>query len=106
MARMPAALACGVLGNGLSPISSSTTSLPCAFNARAAARTVKAVSAVRLFARALRRGVGSRAPMQRLNPAPRLRFSRLPEGEAKAVGDQGGQERRGPGPILGGGTRS
>jgi hypothetical protein len=27
MARMPASLACGVLGNGLSPISSSTTIL-------------------------------------------------------------------------------
>src|SRR4051794_29276454 len=55
---MPAALACGVLGNGLSPISSSTTSLPRAFSARAKASTVKAVSAVRFRARALRRGMG------------------------------------------------
>ena len=57
MARMPAALACGGEGNGLSPISSSTTSLPAALSWRARASTVKAVSALRFRARALSLGM-------------------------------------------------
>src|SRR5919112_6333790 len=62
MARRPASLACGVLGNGLSPISSSTTSLPRAFSRRAIARTVKAVSACRPEASALSRAMDRLAP--------------------------------------------
>src|SRR5208337_396393 len=54
---MPAALACGVLGNGLSPISSSTTSFPSALSCRARASTVNAVSAVKFSARVLSRGM-------------------------------------------------
>src|SRR5271157_5002140 len=54
---MPAALACGVLGNGLSPISSSTTSFPSALRFRARASTVNAVSAVKFSARVLSRGM-------------------------------------------------
>src|SRR6185312_811162 len=62
MARIPAALAAGVVGNGLSPISNSTTSLPRAFKARAFARTVKAVSALRWLARWLSRGMSRGLP--------------------------------------------
>src|SRR5271166_607470 len=54
---MPAILACGVLGNGLSPISSSTTSFPLALRFRARASTVNAVSAVKVCARVLSRGM-------------------------------------------------
>src|SRR6188508_1331349 len=53
MACSPAALAEAVLSNGLSPISSSTTSFPLAFKALATARTVKAVSTFRFFANSL-----------------------------------------------------
>ena len=56
---MPACLACGVLGNGLSPISSSTTSLPLASRARAIASTVNADSAVRFRASELSRGMNT-----------------------------------------------
>ena len=44
IASMPPARAAAVLSNGLSPISSSTTSLPAAFSDLAMASTVKAVS--------------------------------------------------------------
>src|SRR5262245_36572649 len=44
MASMPPSRAAAVLSNGLSPISSSTTSLPEAFSDRAIASTVNAVS--------------------------------------------------------------
>src|SRR5580700_12311885 len=44
MACTPAVLADAVLSKGLSPISSSTTSLPAVFNDLATASTVKAVS--------------------------------------------------------------
>src|SRR5436305_2072484 len=73
MARRPAARAFGGVGKGLSPISSSTTSLPRAFSARAIASTVKAVSALRSRARALRRGMGaSRFSSRRRSRRPRL----------------------------------
>src|SRR6188474_2422989 len=52
---MPLARAAAVLSNGLSPISSSTTSLPDAFSERAIARTVKAVSTDSERAKLLRR---------------------------------------------------
>src|SRR5262245_21949257 len=51
---MPACRACRVLAKGLSPIWSSTTSFPWALSFLATARTSKAVSAVRLRAKALR----------------------------------------------------
>src|SRR5262245_33512060 len=54
MAWVPAWRAERVLGKGLSPICSSMTSLPCAFNRLATARTSKAVSAVRPRAKELR----------------------------------------------------
>src|SRR5262245_61963690 len=62
MARSPASRARGVLGNGLSPICSSMTSLPCPFSLRATASTSKAVSAERPRAKRLSSGmaVGSR----------------------------------------------
>src|SRR5262245_46508062 len=47
MAFRPAATACFVLGKGLSPIWSSTTSLPAAVRRRATARRGEAVGAVR-----------------------------------------------------------
>jgi len=46
MAAFPAAAAAAVVGNGLSPIWSSITSLPAALSRFATARTSKAVSAV------------------------------------------------------------
>src|SRR5258708_38022971 len=54
MAFSPAALADAVLSNGLSPISSSTTSLPRLFSERATASTVNAVSTLRFLAKVLR----------------------------------------------------
>jgi hypothetical protein len=57
IALIPAPLAFGVLGNGLSPISSSMTSFPFALNALAIAKTVKADSAVRLRAKELSRAM-------------------------------------------------
>src|SRR6266699_3472657 len=54
MARRPASAAWRVLGKGLSPICSSTTSLPAALSRFATARTSKAVSAERDRAKALR----------------------------------------------------
>src|SRR5262249_1883937 len=58
---MPTALACGVLGNGLSPISSSTTSLPSAFRFRASPSTVNAVSTARFSASVLNRTMAERS---------------------------------------------
>src|SRR5688572_23878800 len=55
MASMPPARAAAVLSNGLSPISSSMTSLPDAFSERAIASTVKAVSTDSERAKLLRR---------------------------------------------------
>src|SRR5271157_5984813 len=74
---MPAALACGVLGNGLSPISSSTTSFPSALRFRARTSTVNAVSAVKFSARVLSRGMHGFLPqfLERFSDAlhaPRL----------------------------------
>src|SRR4051812_23471244 len=54
MALIPAARALRVLGNGLSPICNSTTSLPAALRRLATARTSKAVSALRPRAKLLR----------------------------------------------------
>jgi hypothetical protein len=54
MALLPACTAYRVLVNGLSPICSSTTSLPCALSRRATASTSKAVSAFRPAAKLLR----------------------------------------------------
>ena len=54
---MPARLAFGVVGKGLSPISSSTTSFPRALSHLAIASTVKADSAVRFRANELSRGM-------------------------------------------------
>src|SRR5438874_10924500 len=72
MARMPAACACVVLSKGLSPICSSTTSLPWAFSRLATARTSKAVSAVRLPAKRLTvRGSGIGGRVGRSGPGPR-----------------------------------
>src|SRR5947209_3534276 len=51
---MPAALAWAGVGNGLSPICSSITSLPAAASRRATARTSNAVSALRLPANELK----------------------------------------------------
>src|SRR5437867_4429777 len=57
MAWMPAARALAGVGNGLSPIWSSMTSLPRALSRRATASTSKAVSACREWAKVLRVGV-------------------------------------------------
>src|SRR5258708_34414718 len=54
MASWPAALADAVLSTGLSPISSSTTSLPRLLSERATASTVNAVSTLRFLAKVLR----------------------------------------------------
>src|SRR5262245_35060797 len=54
MVSRPASLALRVLGKGLSPICNSTTSLLRALSLRATARTSKAVSAERPWAKALR----------------------------------------------------
>src|SRR5262249_36232902 len=54
MACRPASRALRVLAKGLSPICNSTTSLPRALRRLATARTSKAVSAERLWAKALR----------------------------------------------------
>src|SRR5437870_1103137 len=53
MAFLPASMALAVLGKGLSPICSSTTSLPAALSRLATARTSKAVSADRPRAKVL-----------------------------------------------------
>ena len=53
MASMPAALAAVVVGNGLSPISSSITRLPAAANCRALAKTLNAASTVMFWAKSL-----------------------------------------------------
>src|SRR5688572_4769564 len=65
MACSPAAFAEAVLSNGLSPISSSTTSFPLAFRALATARTVKAVSTLRFLANSLSVTDTGRIPSRR-----------------------------------------
>src|SRR5208337_4806174 len=101
---MPATLACGVLGNGLSPISNSTTSFPSALRFRARASTVNAVSAVKFSARVLSRGMhgfllqflerfsGALHAPRLSPPLPPLRKG----GESRRPPSQGGESRRPP----------